>query len=259
MQGAKLKRSDQDEQVTQMIMRASNTLNFKKDPQQSYEGQLETFASYIMIILFLAGLTLMYYLPAVPFIFWTMGVIGYLVLVLESLIAAPLWAASHALPKGQGLSSDASRQGYILLLNLAIRPPLMVLGLLAGGALMALAAKFAVATFDIYSASLLESRVEISSLLTFVTLFVVEVIILMGLVHKSFALIYEASDKAVEWVTGASRTGSDAGDAQRASGSASGAQRSGEAALGRASYSARAGGAVGAAGGTDPAANQTLR
>ena len=259
MQGAKLKRSDQDEQVTQMIMRASNTLNFKKDPQQSYEGQLETFASYIMIILFLAGLTLMYYLPAVPFILWTMGVVGYLVLVLESLIAAPLWAASHALPKGQGLSSDASRHGYILLLNLAIRPPLMVLGLLAGGALMALAAKFAVATFDIYSASLLESRVEISSLLTFVTLFVVEVIIVIGLVHKSLALIYETSDKAVEWVTGASRTGSDAGDAQRASGSASGAQRSGEAALGRASYSARAGGAVGAAGGTDPAANQTLR
>lgn len=124
---------------------------------------------------------------------------------------------------------------------------------------MALAAKFAVATFDVYSAALLESRVELSSLLTFVALFVVEVIVLVGLVHKSFALIFDASDKAIEWVSGQSRTSSDSSDEQRVSGAAGGAQRSGEAALGRASYSARATGNASPRAPSDPVDNQTFR
>ena len=244
--------NEQDQQVLLLVGKASSTLSNVR--QDGVGAQIDTFASYIMIILFLAGLTLMYYVPAVPFILWTFGVVGYLVLVLESLIAAPLWAASHALPRGSGLTSDASRQGYILLLNLAIRPPLMVVGLIGGGALMFVATQFAMATFDIYSASLLETRVQTSTLLTFAALFIVEVVILIGLIHKSFALIYEASDKAVEGVTGQSRTNGEAGDESRASASTGAAQRSGEAALGRASYANKAASSSG-----DPAANQKLR
>ncbi len=259
MQGATIRRSEQDQEVAHLVMRAAGSVKAQRSSPDATQGQFETFASYIMIILFLAGLTLMYYIPAIPFILWTLGVVGYLVLVIESLIAAPLWAASHALPKGQGLTSDAARQGYILLLNLAIRPPLMVLGLLAGGALMTLAAKFAVATFDVYSAALLESRVELSSLLTFVALFVVEVIVLVGLVHKSFALVFDASDKAIEWVSGQSRSSAESGDEQRISGAAGGAQRSGEAALGRASYSARTTNNMSPHTRSDPVDHQTFK
>ncbi len=255
MPGIKINRSDKDDEVSEMLTRVSGALGSSRAPDQKLEGELGTFANYIMIVLFLAGLTLMYYIPAIPFIVWTFSVIAYLSLILQSLIAAPLWAASHALPNGSGLSSDASKQGYVLLLNLAIRPPLMVIGLLAGGALMAIAAQFAVMTFDVYSASLLASRVEVSSLLSFATLFVVEVMILVALVHKSFALVYQASDRAVEWVTGQSRTNGEAGDEQRVSGAAAGAQRSGEAALGRASYSTRAS----QASQPDPADNQNFR
>ncbi|MEO0368594.1 MAG: DotA/TraY family protein [Pseudomonadota bacterium] len=201
-------------------------------------GEIETFARYIMILLFLSGLTLMYYIPAIPFILWTFGVIGYLILVLESLIAAPLWAASHALPSGRGLASDASRQGYSLVLNLAIRPPVMVMGLIGGGALMLVATKFAMTTFDIYSASLLKSQMSLTALLTFVALFVVEVVVLIALIHRCFALVHEASDRVVEWVTGHARPSNVAADEGRVSGSVTGAQKSGEAALGRASYAA---------------------
>jgi len=76
-----------------------------------------------------AGFTLAYYLPAIPIIFWVLGIVGWLIMVLEAVVAAPLWAASHVLPEGEGFAGPPARQGYMLLLALLIRPVLMVIGL----------------------------------------------------------------------------------------------------------------------------------
>ncbi len=51
--------------------------------------------SFMVLPLLLAGGFLAYYLPLVPFIFWTFGVLGWLIMVAESLVAAPIWAVSH--------------------------------------------------------------------------------------------------------------------------------------------------------------------
>ena len=175
-------------------------------------GGVGGFASAAMLALFLCGLILLYYVPLIPFILWTFGVVAYLIIIIESLIAAPLWAASHALPRGDGFISDQAKQGYALLLNLAIRPPIMVLGLMAGGILMLIVTPYVIKAFEIYSISIVTNRMEITGLITFVVLTIVMVMFVVGVFQKTHSLIWEAGDRVIAWVTSASRPTNDIGD-----------------------------------------------
>ncbi len=165
-----------------------------------------------MFVLFLCGLVLLYYVPLIPFILWTFGVVAYLIIIIESLIAAPLWAASHALPRGDGFVSDQARQGYSLLLNLAIRPPIMVLGLMAGGVLMLIVTPFVIKSFEIYAVALVTNRMEVTGFITYVILTVVLVLFVVGVIQKTHSLIWEAGDRVIQWVTSTGRSTNDISD-----------------------------------------------
>ncbi len=70
-----------------------------------------------------------YYLPMLPAIVYTIAAAGWIIMVLEMLVAAPIWAFSHVLPGGEGLMGSSSRAGYFHLLDVLARPVLLVLGL----------------------------------------------------------------------------------------------------------------------------------
>jgi hypothetical protein len=97
---------------------------------------LGPYLTALSLLLLGYGFFLAYFLPALPLVFWLSGVLGWLMVVLESLIAAPLWLAVHALPEGDGLTSRASTKGYFIFLGVLLRPPLMVLGFLMAMALL---------------------------------------------------------------------------------------------------------------------------
>lgn len=48
---------------------------------------------------------------------------------MESVAIAPLWASAHAVPEGEGFAGQHGKQGYMLFLNVLMRPALMVSGL----------------------------------------------------------------------------------------------------------------------------------
>ena len=81
------------------------------------------------------GLMLAYYIPFLPFVIWFGGVIGWLVMVVEALVAAPMWAVSHLYPDGDGVVGRGG-QGYSLVLSLTLRPALMIVGLAAAMSIM---------------------------------------------------------------------------------------------------------------------------
>jgi conjugal transfer/type IV secretion protein DotA/TraY len=70
------------------------------------------------------------FLPMVPAATFMVGVVGWFMQVLQSMVAAPLWMLMHMRPDRTFIGSD--RQGYLLLLSLFARPPLMIIGLFAG-------------------------------------------------------------------------------------------------------------------------------
>ncbi len=78
------------------------------------------------------GLTIAFVLPMIPWVMFLAGVLGWLVLVCEAVIALPLWMLAHMTYGGEGLHGRAS-EGYSLLFSVLFRPTLMVVGLFLGG------------------------------------------------------------------------------------------------------------------------------
>ncbi|MDY0307940.1 MAG: DotA/TraY family protein [Desulfovibrionaceae bacterium] len=96
---------------------------------------LSSMVGWALLALSLPILTLgfiwAYYLPALPFILFLSGFCGWIILVVEALVAAPLWIAAHAMPEGEGMVGEHGKKGYMLMFNILMRPPLMVAGVWA--------------------------------------------------------------------------------------------------------------------------------
>jgi conjugal transfer/type IV secretion protein DotA/TraY len=87
---------------------------------------------FIGIPFIAAGLMLGYMLPLSPFLRFFFGALTWLIAVLEAVVAVPLWALAHVNPEGEGLPGAKGGRGYQLILNIFLRPVLMIFGLIAG-------------------------------------------------------------------------------------------------------------------------------
>ncbi len=88
----------------------------------------------LFITLMGAGIALAL-IPMIPAIMWGMGVLGYLILLIEAVLGSQIWMAAHVHPDGEGLAGRGG-QGYMLVLTLMLKPSLMVLGLICSIAIM---------------------------------------------------------------------------------------------------------------------------
>ena len=89
------------------------------------------FVSTILSILLVAGAVLAYVLPAIPFVRFLFGTVAWIVDVAAAVFAVTVFLAAHV-SRGDGFVLPATRQGWLFLPGLILRPPLMLLGLVAG-------------------------------------------------------------------------------------------------------------------------------
>jgi conjugal transfer/type IV secretion protein DotA/TraY len=89
------------------------------------------FISAVLSALIAAGVTLGYMLPLLPFIRFMFGILSWILALLETVIAIPVVALAHIKMDGEGLSGPMARGAYLLLLQLFLRPTLMVFGLIS--------------------------------------------------------------------------------------------------------------------------------
>lgn len=98
-------------------------------PAASILGSVLQFFGLILTLfcvpLLIFGAQLTVLLPLAIPIAWIMAVGGWLLIVAESLIAAPLWAMVHFEPDGEGMGQKTAH-GYLFLLNLLFRPAILV-------------------------------------------------------------------------------------------------------------------------------------
>jgi len=66
----------------------------------------------------------------IPLLCWVSAVIGWLVLSVEAVVAAPVWLVAHCMPEGEGFAGAHGRAGYTLFMSILLRPALLVLALL---------------------------------------------------------------------------------------------------------------------------------
>ena len=154
------------------------------------------FAVFLPLLLY--GLALAYYLPAIPFIRWISALAGWVILIVEALIAAPLWLCAHALPEGEGAAGQHGKRGYLLLLGIIIRPPLMVAGFFCAVILMNVLGRLIGASFEMFIAGTSQTKV-IGITGTFSMLVILGIVVIMT-ANKFFSLIHYLPEHVTNWI-----------------------------------------------------------
>lgn len=163
---------------------------------------LDKYISFALFTVFLPlllyGLALAYYLPAIPFIRWISALVGWLILIVDALFAAPLWLCAHALPEGDGAAGQHGKQGYFLLLGILIRPPLMVAGFYAAVILMNVVGRLLGAGFETFIAGTSQTKI-IGITGTFSMLVILGIVVIMA-ANKFFSLIHYLPEHVTNWI-----------------------------------------------------------
>lgn len=175
--------------------------------------EAKSFASYLAFfaVVGLMGfaLVLAFWLPISGFIIWMGSVLGWLISFIEMLVAAPIWLAAHMHPDGEGMSSDHSRQGYMLLAEVFCRPFLMVIGLIISMLMIDPFLRFASSIFfNAFDTTTADSITGIVSILALVFIYCG---FCLGLVNRCFAIIHIFPNSVLRWV-GAHASGHDQGN-----------------------------------------------
>jgi conjugal transfer/type IV secretion protein DotA/TraY len=74
---------------------------------------------------------LAYVLPFMPFIYYFFALGSWVKAIFEAIVAMPLWALAHIRIDGEGLGGPGATQGYFLILEIFLRPILILFGLIA--------------------------------------------------------------------------------------------------------------------------------
>ncbi len=163
---------------------------------------LDKYISFILFSVFLPlllyGLALAYYLPAIPFIRWVSALVGWIILVVEALVAAPLWLCAHALPDGEGAAGQHGKRGYFLLLGIVLRPPLMVTGFFAAVILMNVLGRILGASFEMFVGGTTQTKI-LGITGTFSMLVILGIVVIMS-ANKFFSLIHYLPEHVTNWI-----------------------------------------------------------
>ncbi len=159
-------------------------------------GTLSGIVTIMGMLLIAMGFVHAYIVVFTPWVLLTFFTIGYMILICEALIAAPLWAFFHIRMDGSDLIENMTRQGYMIVFNILLRPALAILGLIL--------------SFPVFSASVwlmnstltIAARAAMAEGITIVGLMVV--LGLMTYMHyqiamRSFRLITEIPDRVTRW------------------------------------------------------------
>ncbi len=144
-----------------------------------------------------------YYLPLAPFILFFGAFIGWLILVVEAIIAAPLWAAMHLAPDGDGVAGQGG-QGYMLVMSLVLRPVLMILGLVASMVLI-----YPIGTLfnQVFAAVFgMTNGNNLVGVFGLFALFSIYTMTMVAMIHKTFSLIHFLPDTILRWAGGGADT-----------------------------------------------------
>lgn len=163
-----------------------------------------------------AGATLSIILPMMPFVFWIMAVTGYLLLIVEAFLAVNLWAISHLRMDGDGITGQAGRDGWLMLLALMVTPFLMVAGYLVGMIIFRITTALMSMGLAIAFAGVLSNGNWFFSMIAVLVLALFITIMYMLIIERSFSMVAEFPSKVLRWMGAAAQLDTSSADRVRA-------------------------------------------
>lgn len=172
------------------------------------QGAVPSFLSVIQMFMGLPIQALMsvalgcqYIIPNLPYMIWIGAIVGWTLLVIEAVIAAPLWAIMHLHPNGDDLTGRGGN-GYMLVLSLLLRPVLMVFGMMASIVISSVIGEFINKTFFEVFANNTGAFTGFTSLLALIMGTMLYFIIMFTFVRKCFGIIHMLPDQLLKWIGG---------------------------------------------------------
>jgi conjugal transfer/type IV secretion protein DotA/TraY len=101
-------------------------------PMHTVGIAMAKMATTVALLGLTCGFVLFYMIPFMPFIYFFFSASTWVKSIFEGLVSMPLWAISHMRIDGEGLPGPAAMNGYFLLLEIFLRPVLMIFGLVGG-------------------------------------------------------------------------------------------------------------------------------
>jgi defect in organelle trafficking protein DotA len=150
----------------------------------------------VLPMLFSAGVMLGLYLPMVPWLLFTFCAIGWIILVVEAIIAAPLVALVFVTPAEDELGKAG--HSIMILTGLIFRPALMIMGFVFAAKVMAISVTMLRFGFK----ELILANTGGIGLFGSIALIVIYVGIVTTIIHQSFSLIHVIPDKVMRWMGG---------------------------------------------------------
>ena len=162
-------------------------------------GASATVMTPFISILLAAGSTLAFILPIMPFFFWVLAVTGYFLLIIEAVIAVNLWALGHMRMDGDGVSGEAGRMGWLMLLSLLMTPVLMVFGFLIGMSIFRITSALIDLGINQAISGIMGGGpfVEFGAIICFSVLICV---LYITLLERSFSLVSEFPGRVLRWM-----------------------------------------------------------
>jgi len=179
---------------------------------------LGSIMSWLGMLLVLVGAWLGWYLPILPFINWSVGVIGVFIAIVQSLFASQIWAAAHAMPEGEGIAGTHAKQGYMLLISLALRPILIVMGFVFSYFLLWMGCHMTIAGLRVYLPTIYSGGNPVSVVVGALVGFIVAAIMVTTILHRALGFIFESADDILTWIGGGRQLGSEQSTIQKAVG-----------------------------------------
>lgn len=160
-------------------------------------GNLLTPAFYMLFVPLIAAGVALTLIPMIPALMWGMGVIGYVMLLVEAMLGASIWMLAHLHPEGDGVGRGG--KGYALLLDLFLRPTLMVMGFIASIALMTPVGWFFSSLF-IGAATESDALTGFAGLTVLIAMMMLYGTIQVVVIRKIFSLIHVIPDQLLRWI-----------------------------------------------------------
>ena len=161
-----------------------------------------TLAMAAITAFLIGGFFLAILLPALPLIAFLSAAMGWMLMVAETMMAAPLWAAAHVSFEGEGWAPQRAQMGYQMVAGLVLRPIMITIGAFLAMALMEAAAWLIGISFLGYASAYLNGTQSITQALEANGLVIILIGMLVYVCHMSVRVITVLPDQVLRWIGG---------------------------------------------------------
>lgn len=153
---------------------------------------------FVVVFTFLAlmwtmGATMGVYMPLIPYIIFTGTAVGWMLAVIEAVVAAPLIALAMVQPGGEELGSI--KEPLLILANLFFRPMLMIFGFVIAGSFLR-----AILTMLNFGFARAVEESVIPTLFGIIPVLGIYVGFSIALINQAFGLIYELPNRVMRYM-----------------------------------------------------------